>query len=217
MSNSNKARDKRRDISKAIRESQRSRMDALEAFAQGLTDLKAMRTEVKRLEARVDGELRANAKAAGNSVADIRNVERIVNELADKEEGSSEPSASDGPDTGSGDGEGSPSLDGGRVMAGRKAPRPLPRAGPLARDVPGPGVRGVPRHGRQPRVLEGDRRRVRRVIVDSGQIPEKEEDRQNRRLRRTEGRRHPHAGRLVPPAGPSPSSRNSRETSERCP
>ena len=112
MSNSNKARDKRRDISKAIRESQRSRMDALEAFAQGLTDLKAMRTEVKRLEARVDGEprgtpLRANAKAAGNSVADIRNVERIVNELADKEEGSSEPSASDGPDTGSGDGEGS--------------------------------------------------------------------------------------------------------------
>ena len=106
MSNSNKARDKRRDISKAIRESQRSRMDALEAFAQGLTDLKAMRT-VKRLEARVDGELRANAKAAGNSVADIRNVERIVNELADKEEGSSEPSASDGPDTGSGDGEGS--------------------------------------------------------------------------------------------------------------
>lgn len=102
MSNSNKARDKRRDISKAIRESQRSRMDALEAFAQGLTDLKAMRTEVKRLEARVDGELRANAKAAGNSVADIRNVERIVNELADKEEGSSEPSASDGPDTGSG-------------------------------------------------------------------------------------------------------------------
>lgn len=107
MSNSNKARDRRRDISKAIRESQRSRMDALEAFAQGLTDLKAMRTEVKRLEARVDGELRANAKAAGNSVADIRNVERIVNELADKEEGSSEPSASDGPDTGSGDGEGS--------------------------------------------------------------------------------------------------------------
>lgn len=77
MSNSNKARDKRRDISKAIRESQRSRMDALEAFAQGLTDLKAMRTEVKRLEARVDGELRANAKAAGNSIADIRNVERI--------------------------------------------------------------------------------------------------------------------------------------------
>ena len=107
LSNSNKARDKRRDISKAIRESQRFRMDALEAFAQGLTDLKAMRTEVKRLEARVDGELRANAKAAGNSVADIRNVERIVNELADKEEGSSEPSASDGPDTGSGDGEGS--------------------------------------------------------------------------------------------------------------
>lgn len=87
-------------------------------------------------------------------------------------------------------------------MAGRKAPRPLPAAGPLARDVPGPGVRGVPRHGRQPRVLEGDRRRVRRVIVDSGQIPEREEDRQNRRLRRTEGRRHPHAGRLVPPAGP---------------
>lgn len=107
LSNSNKARDKRRDISKAIRESQRSRMDALEAFAQGLTDLKAMRTEVRRLEARVDGELRANAKAAGNSIADIRNVERIVNELADKEEDSSEPSASDGPDTGSGDGEGS--------------------------------------------------------------------------------------------------------------
>lgn len=107
MSNSNKARDKRRDISKAIRESQRSRMDALEAFAQGLTDLKAMRTEVRRLEARVDGELRANAKAAGNSAADIRNVERIVNELADKEEDSSETSVPDVPDTDRGDGEGS--------------------------------------------------------------------------------------------------------------
>jgi len=77
---SNKARDTRRDIAKAIRESQQNRMDALEAFAQGLTEIKTLRTRLKTLEAHVDGELRAKAKAAGNTTADIKNVERIVNE-----------------------------------------------------------------------------------------------------------------------------------------
>ena len=215
MSNSNKARDKRRDISKAIRESQRSRMDALEAFAQGLTDLKAMRTEVKRLEARVDGELRANAKAAGNSVADIRNVERIVNELADKEEAL--PNVRVGR---AGHGKrrrrGKPSLDGGRVMAGRKAPRPLPRpvrwlAMFLAL------VFVVSLACRQPRVLEGDRRRVRRVIVDSRPNPPK-----RKKTAKTGGYGGLKAGGIPTPGDwsrqrSSPSSRNSRETSERCP
>ncbi|MBF9694389.1 hypothetical protein [Bifidobacterium dentium] len=93
MSSSNKARDRKRDISRAIRESQRSRMDALEEFARGLTELRTMRTRLKELEARVDGELRAGAKAAGNSAADIRNVERIVNELAGREEVPSTPDA----------------------------------------------------------------------------------------------------------------------------
>lgn len=80
MPGSNKARDTRRDIAKAIRESQQNRMDALEAFAQGLTEIKTLRTRLKTLEAHVDGELRAKAKAAGNTTADIKNVERIVNE-----------------------------------------------------------------------------------------------------------------------------------------
>ena len=80
MPGSNKARDTRRDIAKAIRESQQNRMDALEAFAQGLTEIKTLRTRLKTLEAHVDGELRAKAKAAGNTAADIKNVERIVNE-----------------------------------------------------------------------------------------------------------------------------------------
>ena len=80
MPGSNKARDTRRDIAKAIRESQQNRMDALEAFAQGLTEIKTLRTRLKTLEAHVDGELRAKAKAAGNTIADIKNVERIVNE-----------------------------------------------------------------------------------------------------------------------------------------
>lgn len=80
MPGSNKARDTRRDIAKAIRESQQHRMDALEAFAQGLTEIKTLRTRLKTLEAHVDGELRAKAKAAGNTTADIKNVERIVNE-----------------------------------------------------------------------------------------------------------------------------------------
>lgn len=80
MPGSNKARDTRRDIAKAIRESQQNRMDALEAFAQGLTEIKTLRTRLKTLEAHVDGELRAKAKAVGNTTADIKNVERIVNE-----------------------------------------------------------------------------------------------------------------------------------------
>ena len=80
MPGSNKARDTRRDIAKAIRESQQNRMDALESFAQGLTEIKTLRTRLKTLEAHVDGELRAKAKAAGNTTADIKNVERIVNE-----------------------------------------------------------------------------------------------------------------------------------------
>ncbi|MGR4801845.1 hypothetical protein RG276_05130 [Bifidobacterium adolescentis] len=80
MPGSNKARDTRRDIAKAIRESQQNLMDALEAFAQGLTEIKTLRTRLKTLEAHVDGELRAKAKAAGNTTADIKNVERIVNE-----------------------------------------------------------------------------------------------------------------------------------------
>lgn len=80
MPGSNKERDTRRDIAKAIRESQQNRMDALEAFAQGLTEIKTLRTRLKTLEAHVDGELRAKAKAAGNTTADIKNVERIVNE-----------------------------------------------------------------------------------------------------------------------------------------
>lgn len=80
MPGSNKARDTRRDIAKVIRESQQNRMDALEAFAQGLTEIKTLRTRLKTLEAHVDGELRAKAKAAGNTTADIKNVERIVNE-----------------------------------------------------------------------------------------------------------------------------------------
>lgn len=80
MPGSNKARDTRRDIAKAILESQQNRMDALEAFAQGLTEIKTLRTRLKTLEAHVDGELRAKAKAAGNTTADIKNVERIVNE-----------------------------------------------------------------------------------------------------------------------------------------
>lgn len=80
MPGSNKARDTRRDIAKAIRESQQNRMDALEAFAQGLTEIKTLRTRLKTLEAHVDGELRAKAKATGNTTADIKNVERIVNE-----------------------------------------------------------------------------------------------------------------------------------------
>lgn len=80
MPGSNKARDTRRDIAKAICESQQNRMDALEAFAQGLTEIKTLRTRLKTLEAHVDGELRAKAKAAGNTTADIKNVERIVNE-----------------------------------------------------------------------------------------------------------------------------------------
>lgn len=80
MPGSNKARDTRRDIAKAIRESQQNRMDALEVFAQGLTEIKTLRTRLKTLEAHVDGELRAKAKAAGNTTADIKNVERIVNE-----------------------------------------------------------------------------------------------------------------------------------------
>lgn len=80
MPGSNKARDTRRDIAKAIRESQQNRMDALEAFAQGLTEIKTLRTRLKTFEAHVDGELRAKAKAAGNTTADIKNVERIVNE-----------------------------------------------------------------------------------------------------------------------------------------
>ena len=80
MPGSNKARDTRRDIEKAIRESHQNRMAALEAFAQGLTEIKTLRTRLKTLEAHVDGELRAKAKAAGNTTADIKNVERIVNE-----------------------------------------------------------------------------------------------------------------------------------------
>lgn len=84
MPGSNKARDTRRDIAKAIRESQQNRMDALEAFAQGLTEIKTLRTRLKTLEAHVDGELRAKAKAAGNTTADIKNVERIVNKNVER-------------------------------------------------------------------------------------------------------------------------------------
>ena len=81
MSLSNKARDTRRSISKAIRESQQSRMDALDAFAQGLTEVSTARTRLKELEAHVE-VLRGRAKDAGNTATDIRNVERIVNKLA---------------------------------------------------------------------------------------------------------------------------------------
>ena len=81
-SSSNRARDQRRDIARAIRKAQQSKMAALEAYAQGLTDLRSLRMEVKELEARVEGPLRAAAKDAGNTAADIRAVERIVNELS---------------------------------------------------------------------------------------------------------------------------------------
>ena len=81
LSHSNRARDTRRNISKAIRESQQSRMDALDALAQGLTEISAARIRLKELETHVE-DLRVRAKNAGNTATDIRAVERIVNELA---------------------------------------------------------------------------------------------------------------------------------------
>ena len=82
----NMVRDAKRDVSRALRESQRDRLAALDAFAQGMMELKTLRAKVKELEAHVDGPLRAAAKEAGNTASDIRNAERIVNGFYLKEE-----------------------------------------------------------------------------------------------------------------------------------
>ncbi|OZG59900.1 hypothetical protein BLEM_2075 [Bifidobacterium lemurum] len=92
-SKNNFMRDTKRDILRMVREQRAQKQDALDLFVDSLIGLNSLKSRIAEAERGVDEKRRA-ARDAGNTAAELKEVERLVQDNWDQ---MTAPAATDGP------------------------------------------------------------------------------------------------------------------------